>query len=231
MKGTPVNDFAELAHQLRDLLGLEEAPVGVTFDAADADDPDPVPHRPAGCCFWEPAQRGRLDTTAGDHANCSVGSYTHGLIPLEAAAARADTGALVGSGWVSEADLVAAPALDFTPASITYQPLADAADPQVVLARLTPASLMRLHSAVPGLKLAGKPQCAIVPLAQRGTVAVSPGCAVSRTRTGLADTDMTCALPAQELPAIVERLRAAVAADQVVSAYAAADIEANFATG
>jgi uncharacterized protein (DUF169 family) len=223
-----MSNIPNMADKLRTLLGLGGAPVGVTFDAADVDRPAPVPSQPAGCCFWEPAQRARLDTVASDHANCSVGSYTHGLIPLETAAAQDDTAALVGSGWVTEEDLEATPALDFKPESITYQPLADASDPDVVLARLTPAALMRLHSAVPELALAQKPQCMIVPLAYAGQVAVSPGCAVSRTRTSLPDTDLTCAIPAGDLASIVARLESVVSADQMVSAYAAADVEANF---
>jgi uncharacterized protein (DUF169 family) len=68
----------------------------------------------------------------------------------------------------------------------------------------------------------------IVPLAHAGQVAVSPGCAVSRTRTSLPDTDLTCAIPAGDLASIVARLESVVSADQMVSAYAAADVEANF---
>jgi uncharacterized protein (DUF169 family) len=227
----PVSNYAVLAHRLSELLGLTEPPVAVSFDAASRPDAvTPVPAQPAGCCFWAPAQRQRLDTVATDHANCSVGSYTHGLIPLEQAAAGADTAALVGSGWVGEADLIAAAALPFRPSSITYQPLAEAENPDVVLARLSPTALMTLLGAAPDLTLARKPQCVIVPLAHAGQVAVSPGCAVSRTRTNLAKDGLTCAIPARELESIIERLEASTAADRAVSEFAAADIERNFAT-
>src|SRR5262245_58008512 len=125
-----VNTSAVLARRLSELLGLTEPPVAVSFDATpSADAAAPVPPEPAGCCFWAPAQQHRLDTVAADHAHCSVGSYTHGLIPLEQAAAGPDTAALMGSGWVGEADLKAAAALPFRPSSITYQPSADAEDP------------------------------------------------------------------------------------------------------
>jgi uncharacterized protein (DUF169 family) len=218
-----------LAHRLSELLGLTAPPVAVTFDAPGiADMASPVQAEPAGCCFWAPAQAIRLDTHAADHANCSVGSYTHGLIPLEKAAVGEDTAALVGSGWVGEADLKAAAALPFSPFSITYQPLAEANDPDVILAKLSPAALMTLQGAVPELVLARKPQCVIVPMAYAGQVAVSPGCAVSRTRTKLPSDEMTCAIPARELEAIVERLEASTAADRAVSAFAAADMAHNF---
>jgi uncharacterized protein (DUF169 family) len=224
-----VSNYAVFADRLSELLGLTDVPVAVSFDATlDPDAATPVPAQPAGCCFWGPGQQRRLDTVASDHANCSVGSYTHGLIPLEQAAAGADTAALVGSGWVGEADLTAAAALPFRPSSISYQPLADAENPDVVLARLSPTALMTLLGAVPDLTLARKPQCVIVPLAHAGQVAVSPGCAVSRTRTRLPEDEMTCAIPARELEALIKRLETSTAADRAVSDFAAADMRRNF---
>lgn len=224
-----MNTYAELAGQLCELLKLTATPVAVTFDAAaPADGRRAVAAQPAGCCFWEPAQRERLDTTAADHANCSVGSYTHGLIPLAQAAGGEDTAALVGSGWVGEPDLAAAPSIPFTPKSISYQPLAEAEGADVVLVKLSPESLMILHGAVPDLVLANKPQCVIVPLAYAGAVAVSPGCAVSRVRTNLPAGELTCALPAGDLASLVERLQTSTAADRAVSEFAAADIAHNF---
>ena len=226
-----VSNSAALARRLSELLGLTDAPVAVSFDAPPrADAARPAPAQPAGCCFWGPAHQRRLHTVAADHANCSVGSYTHGLIPLEQAAAGSDTAALVGSGWVGEADLMAAAALPFRPSSITYQPLAEAQNPDVVLARLSPTALMTLLGAVPDLTLARKPQCVIVPLAHAGQVAVSPGCAVSRTRTNLLDDELTCAIPARDLESIIDRLEASTAADRAVSEFAAADMARNFTT-
>jgi uncharacterized protein (DUF169 family) len=222
--------FAEMAEQLTDLLGLAAAPVAVTFDDAAPPGAQPPPHpQPAGCCFWAPAREYRIDTVAADHAHCSVGSYTHGLIPLQQAAAGADTAALVGSGWVSEADLMAAAALPFRPASISYQPLEQAHRADVVLVALSPTALMTLMGAVPDLKLVGKPQCVIVPRAHSGQVAVSPGCAVSRTRTQLPADELTAAIPVPQLAAIIERLHTCTAADRAVSEFAAADMAEHFA--
>jgi uncharacterized protein (DUF169 family) len=224
-----VTSFAVLAERLSELLGLTEPPAAVTFDADDASSMR-VAAEPAGCCFWAPAQRQRLDTAAADHAHCSVGSYTHGLISLEQAASGADTAALVGSGWVDEADLTAAATLPFRPSLITYQPLAEAEDADVVLVRLSPTALMTLHGAVPDLTLAPKPQCVIVPLAYVGQTAVSAGCAVSRTRTSLPTGQLTCAIPARALDSIIKRLEASTAADRAVSEFAAADLAQHFTT-
>ncbi|WP_028932366.1 DUF169 domain-containing protein [Pseudonocardia spinosispora] len=215
------------ATELARLLGLPHPPVALSFsDEPSADAHEDIPPQPAGCCFWEPAQRRALNTDAADHAHCSVGSYTHGFIPLDTAATGEDTAALVGSGWVTPADLAAAPHLPLAPRTIRYEPAADAVRADVVLLRLSATALMTLQGAWPALKLVTKPQCQIVPLAHGGDTAVSPGCAVSRVRTGLPADELTCALPAHQLPDIVQQLQRSVDADNAVSNYAAADRQA-----
>lgn len=212
------------AAPLIELLGLAHPPVAITFDTQPATSGDSgLPAQPAGCCFWEPAQRQSLDTRAADHANCSTGSYTHGLIDMATAASGADTAALISSGWITPADFDLVGRLPFRPTSIRYEPLTVAASPDIVLVQLSPASLMTLQGACPDLRLATRPQCQIIPLAYSGQIAVSPGCAVSRARTGLPAQEMTCALPAASLPTVIDRLRQAVAADQKAADYAAAD--------
>ena len=216
-----------LVEELTRLLDLDHPPVAVTFHEEEPPErlrarPSP---EPAGCCFWAKAEHDRLHTTAADHAHCSVGSYTHGFITLEEAAAGEDTAALVGSGWVTEADLATAPSVGTARAAITYEPLAEAEDADVVLVRLTASSLMTLQGACPDLSVVTKPQCQIVPLALEGRIAVSPGCAVSRVRTGLPANELTCALPARKLAGIVARLERSLAADAAVSAYADADLQ------
>lgn len=218
-----------LAVPLIELLGLAHPPVAITFSpqpATSGDEglaPQPAGSQPAGCCFWEPAQGQRLDTGAADHANCSIGSYTHGLIDLATAASRPDTAALISAGWITAADLTGVARLPIRPPSIRYEPLAMATSPDVVLVRLSPSSLMTLQGACPHLQLVTRPECQIVPLAYSGQIAVSPGCALSRARTGLPEGEMTCALPGGSLPAIIDDLRQAVIADQAAVAYAATD--------
>lgn len=219
-----------LIQELMRLLDLAHPPVAVTFH--EQEPPERLRTRPgpepAGCCFWAKAEHHRLHTTASDHAHCSVGSYTHGLISLAEAAAGEDTAALLSSGWVTNCDLAVAPTVAATPAAISYEPLDEADDPDVVLVRLTASSLMSLQGACPELSVVTKPQCQIVPLALGGAIAVSPGCAVSRVRTGQPADELTCAFPACQLADIVGRLARSRAADAVVSAYAEADIQQNF---
>jgi hypothetical protein len=93
-----------------------------------------------------------------------------------------------------------------------------------VFLRLNGVQAMRLHDAWSRIQLEGKPQCHIVPLAkENGVVAMSVGCMLSRVRTGMPPSEMTCALPTSKLPELLEKLRAARAADDQVAAYAAED--------
>jgi uncharacterized protein (DUF169 family) len=220
---------AELAERLTDLLMLIHPPVAVSFHKGTSSaDAEPVVIQPAGCCYWEPAKKGRLATQPSDHANCSVGSYTHGLIDLEVAAAADDTAALLGSGWVGESDLASVPHLPFRPQIICYEQLAETSQPDVVLLCLSPHALMTLRGACPQIRLVTKPQCQIVPLAYAGEIVVSPGCAVSRARTNLPAGELTCAFPGSTLPEIVQRLERSAATDHVVAEYAIAHDRLHF---
>ena len=220
---------AELADRLTNLLTLAHPPVAVSLcKGTISADVEAVEVQAAGCCYWAPAQKGQLNTRPSDHANCSVGCYTHGLIDLEAAAAGDDTAALLRSGWVGESDLANAPHLPFRPQVIRYEPLAEADQPDVVLLRLSPCGLMTLQGAYPQIRLVTKPQCQIVPLAYAGEMVVSPGCAVSRARTNLPAGELTCAFHGSALPEIVARLGRSAAADHVVAEYAVANDRQHF---
>src|SRR5437660_12830747 len=83
---------------------------------------------------------------------------------------------------------------------------------------------MLLHDAWPCVRFEGKPQCHIIPIAKEGDeIAVSVGCMLSRVRTGMSNNEVTCAIPAARMSALVERLHSARAADSSVAAYAAED--------
>lgn len=98
------NDHARLASELSSLLKLAAPPLGIAF-RSEAEVPglerypsSPPPATedgrtgavPAGCVFWMKAVDRVFATVAEDHANCSVGSYTHGFKGLEEVAGKAD---------------------------------------------------------------------------------------------------------------------------------------------
>jgi len=231
-------NWERLSAELTSLLGLAAPPIGITFSDAppegvaayDAPMPEPTPDGrtgkvPASCVFWMEAADAVFTTAPEDHGNCSVGSLTHGIIPLSEAATRADVGELVKSGWVSESVFPEIPTMSSKPGAITYAPLAQApVDPDVVMLRVNGKQLMEIGDAVPDMHIGGKPQCHIIPMAaEQGEVAASVGCALSRVRTGMDPSEMTCALPAARLEELVGSLRTAVSTDDSVRTYAAED--------
>jgi uncharacterized protein (DUF169 family) len=232
------NGWKQVAGELTTLLRLDAPPIGITFSDSEPDgvarfdEPmsEPTPDGragrvPAGCVFWMKGAEKTFTTVPEDHGNCSVGSLTHGLIELSEAATRADVGALVEAGWVTPDVFPHIPVLDRKPSFITYGPLAETpVDPDVVFIRVDGKQLMTISDAVgPDLKVEGKPQCHIVPMAAAGQVAASVGCALSRVRTGMKPHEMTCAIPAAKVHDFVDALRETVAADSTVATYAAED--------
>ena len=233
-------DYRSLASELTGLLKLAVPPIAISFrndpgGAARFDGPMPAPTAdgrtgkvPAGCVFWIKATDRTFSTTAEDHANCSVGSLTHGLKRLDEVAGNADVAALVGAGWVSPADFPKVPVVKDRHQYVVYGPLADSpVDPDVVFLRVNGRQAMALSDALGAeLHYEGKPQCHIVAMAkEHGQVALSVGCALSRVRTGMSNAEMTCAIPTARLPEVLTRLAAGVAADTAVARYAAEDAE------
>lgn len=226
------------AEALQGLLSLETPPLAITFAAErptgiplyEGAVPAPTPDGrtgkvPAGCVFWVKATDRTFATLPEDHGNCSVGSMTHGFKTLQEVAGNADVAALLASGWVTLDVVPHIPVVQQRPQAIVYGPLQDTMSaPDVVLLRLNPKQVMIMHDALPGMRLEGKPQCHIIAIAkEQQEVAASVGCMLSRVRTGLPNSQMTCAIPARRLGEVIERLKTTCAADNAVAVYAAQD--------
>lgn len=233
---TEQTDWNDLSTRLQGALGLANAPLAITFHAAAsgvdrfaAEMPAPAPDGrtgavPAGCVFWMHAADSTFSTIAQDHRNCSVGSVTHGFLGLMDVMESGDVGALLESGWVTPEAAMALPVVEDQPEEVVYGPLAETpSDPDVVLLRITGRQLMVLHDAFPTLRIEGKPQCHIIAIAKTGEMAASVGCQLSRVRTQMPNAEMTCAIPADQLGGLLERLAETAAADHAVAEYAAAD--------
>ncbi len=235
-----MTDWKELALDLDSFLKLQSKPLAITFsDAAPTGVPEfdaTVPEAtrdgrtgkvPAGCVFWMEAATRTFTTQPEDHGNCSVGSLTHGLKTLEEVAGNSDVAALLEAGWVTLDVVPQIPVVKHRSSFITYGPLAETqVDPDVVLLRINGKQAMILSDAVPGLGFEGKPQCHIIPMAkEQNAIAVSVGCMLSRVRTGMANSEMTCAIPAGRLAEVVELLRKTSVADLAVAAYASMDAQ------
>ncbi len=230
-------DWNSLAARLTRVLRPVAAPLAITFSPARPanvpafDGPLAKPTAdgrtgrvPAGCVFWIKAGAHTFSTVAEDHSNCSVGSLTHGFKTLEEAARGKDLATLLDSGWVTEEVFPHIPTVSDKPGAVTYGPLAATLlDPDVVLLRINPHAAMILSDALPNLKIEGKPQCHIVAMAKDGQAAVSVGCALSRTRTGMQATEMTCALPARDLAEILDKVERTSQIETTVARYAGED--------
>ncbi|MER8387060.1 DUF169 domain-containing protein [Mesorhizobium sp. M1380] len=230
--------FRQSGVQLTELLGLSVPPIAITFlDTVPTSIPqlglpmcEPTSDLrqgivPAGCVFWTIATGKTFVTTPEEHGNCSVGSVTHGLISLEAAAQKADVQAVCEAGWVTMEAMQQITAIPSRPSAIVYGPLAETQiEPSVILLRLNGKQQMLLHDAWPGIRLEGKPQCHIIAIAKElDQIALSVGCMLSRVRTGMSNNEVTCAVPAGKVQVLIQRLHSAQGADFAVARYAAED--------
>jgi len=226
-----------LAHDLVSLLSLQVPPIAIGFGSAPEgvqrfDEPMSEPTADgragrvsAGCVFWMKALDRTFTTVAADHGNCSVGSLTHGFCDLQEVAGRADVGALVDSGWVSKAAFPAIPVVRSRSDNVTYGQLSRYPGvPDIILLRVNAKQAMVMSDSWPDLRIEGKPQCHILAIAKEDRVpALSVGCMLSRVRTGMSNTELTCALPVVRIDELLEKLRRTAATDAAVAAYAAAD--------
>jgi len=231
-------NWTTYATEIASLLKLQTPPLAITFsnEAPEGVKPfhKPMPEPgtdgrtgrvPAGCVFWIEAASGTFTTQPEDHANCSVGSLTHGLKTLDEIAGNSDVAALLESGWVSMDVVPQIPVVKERSHFITYGPLVETTvEPDVVFLRLNAKQAMLMSDAIPDLRFEGKPQCHIVPLAKEdNAIAVSVGCMLSRVRTGMSNNEMTCAIPAKRLAEVIDRLKTNASADNAVAAYASSD--------
>jgi uncharacterized protein (DUF169 family) len=166
-------------------------------------------------------------TAKEDHANCSVGSLAHGFLPLEAADGRADVAALVESGWVSESDFGSVEHITVEPTAVGYGPLAASWEtPDVVRLMLNSIGAMIFRDALPEARIEGKPQCHIVAIAkEKEGFAISFGCMLSRTRTGMSYSEMTAVIPGRRLAEALQRIEKAAEMDKTVATYASVDAQ------
>lgn len=232
-----MSSWTSISEQLSKALVPFAPPLSITFSAkttsidkfdspmAPATEEGRTGRVPAGCVFWIEGINRTFATLAEDHGNCSVGSFTHGLMDLNTAATKSDVANLVGAKWVREEDFTSIAHVEERPQEIIYGPLADCeVDPDVILLRINAKSLMVAHDSWPTLRIEGKPQCHIVAIAlEQRQLAASVGCILSRTRTKMGSDELTLAIPASLVESFIESLHETIEADSSVASYAATD--------
>src|SRR2546422_6931866 len=76
-----LDEYREIGAELDQLLSLDNPAVAVSF--VDAPPPGVKKNTekvPAGCVFWIKGFHGSFYTDRADHANCNIGSFTHGFL-------------------------------------------------------------------------------------------------------------------------------------------------------
>ena len=226
----PMPTYSSLAQTLTDSLDLEGSPVAVCFASAI---PSGVKHFvgtvPAGCRFWQEAQRGVFATVPSDHDLCGIGMYTHNL---EASpAAQKDLGdalkVFADLGYVREQDIPMIPVLKNRPQAVIYGPLSQIPlPPDVVLLFVNADQTLILSEASQQLEgglppAMGRPACAVVPQAlNNNQTALSLGCCGARAYLDVLTPGVAVyAIPGKKLEAFTERVAALAKANVVLTAF------------
>jgi uncharacterized protein (DUF169 family) len=223
-------DYRALEEQLRLTLGLTRRPVAITFAAGP---PGEVPRfagtQPAGCGFWRIAAEGdAFYTVPGDHFDCAIGSYTHGIAlpPERGSELEATLAFMARIGYIRMEELAAISRLPASPGVIIYAPLgATPTDPDVVVFAGRPGRIMLLQEAAQraGLPtqpaLLGRPTCMALPAALSRGLVTSVACVGNRVYTGLGEDELYVMVPGKDLMALVGEAVTVAAANRRLDAY------------
>ena len=235
-------DYQAIARTLTDALKLRQPPIAVSLRVDDTL-PDGIttnaPRVAAGCVFWEKAASGGFATSAADHANCAIGTFTHNM---DATAAhevdrRDALKVFADLGYVRAEDIPAIPVLAERPRHVVYAPLAEApVTPDVVLLFVRPDQTLILSEASQQLEggfapAMGRPACAVIPqVANTGRSALSLGCCGARAYLdALTDDVAVYALPGARIGEYAGRISELAKANEVLTSFHALrrrDIEA-----
>jgi uncharacterized protein (DUF169 family) len=225
-------DYSTIARTLTDALKLRQPPIAVCLRATD-DLPSGVsaqaPRVAAGCVFWEKAAQGGFATSATDHANCAIGTFTHNMDTTEAHEIdrRDALRVFADLGYVRPEDIPTIPVLAERPRQVVYAPLADTpAAPDVVLLFVRPDQTLILSEASQSLEggfapAMGRPACAVIPqVANTGRAALSLGCCGARAYLdALTDDVAVYAIPGARIAEYTQRVSELASANGVLMSF------------
>jgi uncharacterized protein (DUF169 family) len=229
------------ADQLSSSLHLSLPPIAIAFcDETPAGVPSFEGVVSAGCSFWQEAAAGTFVTSAGDHALCSIGIYTHNLAEAPASQPQelqASLEAMMGLDYVREEEVAALPVLKSNPRHAVYGPLAGfpmAPDLVLLFAQsqqglILSEAVARVDGGTPAAM--GRPACALVPqVLNQGHAAMSLGCCGARAYLdALSDETALWALPGAKLDSYCREIQVMARANQTLTAFHARrrkDVEA-----
>jgi uncharacterized protein (DUF169 family) len=216
-----VQHFNEIGVEIQDLLKLEHPPVAILF----TDSPPTGLKKfsetvPSGCVFWFKAFSDEFYTTAEDHANCNIGSFTHGFVEPSQVSLDAcpDINLMVQAKYLALSDFAGVPRMTRPSKYVAYAPLKSTGfEPDVILLVANVEQTMLISEAAGSTKTMGKPTCSAIPYAyNEHGIAISFGCITNRVRTGLKPSELVVTIPKSELDNFVTKLRQVFRANSAV---------------
>lgn len=226
-------DYRSIGFKIQSLLGLEHPPVAVSF----MDSPPQGVKKfnevvPSGCVFWMKAFEDSFYTVREDHANCNIGSFTHGfLAPSEVSLDDcADIKLFDSTGYFPASSFGGVPRMEKSSAVVAYGPLSSVLfEPDVILMVCNAQQCMLVAEAASPARLMGAPTCATIPMSLNSNeVGISLGCVTSRIRTGMKPTDLVVSVPKAKLIQFLEQLEKRVKANNDVADAVSADLQNRF---
>ncbi len=217
--------YEQIGKELKELLGLKGSAVAVKL----AKTPDDVPkgyakaQKTRHCQFVQDARLKGFKgyATAEEHA-CKGGAGVIGVEPLPESVATGSTYHKLGNFKTAEGALdtvTAMPKVNGAYYASVYSPLETADfEPDSVILIATPKQALRVTQAYLNAK-GGRVSSdysgiqsicadAVAAVKERGVPNMTLGCNGSRKNSGIADDELIIGLPAKDLPAIVEALKA-----------------------
>ncbi len=226
--------YQTIGSEMQRLLELENPPVGISFMESPPEGTRKNDETvPSGCVFWIRGFKDNFYTDQKDHANCNIGSFTHGfLAPKDVSLdACTDIALFDRTGYFPATEFGGVYRMAEAPHYVAYGPLPRISfEPDVVLVVANPEQAMLMGESTSNAKLLGAPTCQAIPLAyNQHQVGVSLGCVTNRIRTGMKPSEMVVTIPKEELSAFAEKLAKRVRANNEVSEAVSAMLRANFA--
>src|SRR5579885_982415 len=223
-------DYSAISKTIMDALHLRVAPIAVCLsDSPPQGVASPSEPAAAGCVFWERGAQSAFVTAPKDHANCTVGMYTHHM-PIAGAAAEnlADCLKVFGDlGYVLPQEIPGIPVLKNEAKYVVYAPLSSTPlPPSTVLLFANSRQSLAITEAVqqvePGVPPAlGRPACAVIPQAvNSGKPALSLGCCGARAYLNVLTDDFALwALPGARIGEYAERIRVLSQANDILTKF------------
>lgn len=228
-------------------LGIKK-PVGVIAFISSAKDRDALaqaglkPNRksvPAGCSFWDLSTRSIFSTVSADHANCSIGMYTHNLIHEESDKGRLmeDLSLMGKVDYVRKEEVPGIPSIKKSHTGVVYANVNHLSKTdttsKAISACLHPSAFYVFANDEQGLAITeavsrvdggfppamGRPACAVIPqVVSSGKAAVSFGCCGARAYVaGLDASKHLWVFPAKKISAYADALATFVNANAFLS--------------